>query len=82
MDKEFLLNRIKNLNKKIVNEKIFYYLILEKDNEIKIFFNKKTLNIIGWQTKDIYQNVSVTNLKSIKVNQKINENLFKLPLQN
>ena len=28
-----------------------------KDNEINIFFDNQTFNLIGWQTKDIYQNL-------------------------
>ena len=52
------------------------------NNEINIFFDNKTFDLIGWQTKDIYQNLSITLLSSIQINQKISNNLFKLPLQN
>ena len=38
-----------------------------------------TFNLIGWQTIDIYQNVSITYLSSIKRNQKLEEDLFLLP---
>jgi len=38
--------------------------------------------LIGWQTKDIYQNINVTYLSSIKINQQVDKNLFKLPKQN
>jgi hypothetical protein len=30
------------------------------------FFDKKDLNLIGWQTEDIYQNLSITFISSIK----------------
>ena len=56
--------------------------LIEKDNKINIFFDNKTFNLIGWQTKDIYQNINITYLSSIKTNQKIAKNLFKLPSQN
>ena len=46
--------------------------------KLKFFFDKLTFNIIGWRTKDIYQNISSTYLNSVKVNQIINEDLFKL----
>jgi len=36
----------------------------------------------GWQTKDIYQNINVTYLSSIQLNQEIENNLFQLPSQN
>ena len=53
-----------------------------EENEINVFFDNKTFNLVGWQTKDIYQNVSVTYLSSIEINQQIDENLFILPVQN
>ena len=53
-----------------------------KWNEIDILFDLKTFNLIGWQTKDIYQNRAVTLLHSILVNQEIKKQLFKLPAQN
>ena len=49
--------------------------------KLVFFFDKKTYNLIGWQTLDIYQNLSITLLSSIVKNQKIDENLFKLPSQ-
>ena len=48
----------------------------------KSFFDNETFNLIGWQTKDIYQNMNITYLSSIQINQKVDKNLFKLPIQN
>ena len=81
LDKNFLIKRIKNLKEKL-NETYINFEIVENDNEINIFFDIKTLNLIGWQTKDIYQNINVTYLSSIQINQQINKNLFRLPAQN
>ena len=36
------------------------FTINENDNEINIFFDNQTFNLIGWQTKDIYQNLNIT----------------------
>ena len=55
---------------------------VENDNEINIFFSKKNYDLIGWQTLDIYQNLSITFLSSIFKNQKIDKSLFILPKQN
>src|SRR6056300_1050929 len=55
---------------------------VENGSEINIFFDNKTFNLVGWQTKDIYQNINVTYLSSIKINQLVDKNLFKLPTQN
>ena len=82
LDKNYLIKKIYNLKEKIVNNTQINFTILENDNEINIFFDNKTFNLIGWQTKDIYQNTNVTLLSSIQVNQEVDKNLFKLPTQN
>ena len=82
LNKEFLLNKISNLNERIINENLINYNFKERDNEINLFFDKDTYNLIGWQTLDIYQNLSITYLNSIIKNQKLEKNLFKLPAQN
>ena len=82
LDKKFLIEKIYNLEETIVDGSFVNFIIIEKDNKINIFFDNKTFNLIGWQTKDIYQNINITYLSSIKTNQKIAKNLFKLPFQN
>jgi outer membrane lipoprotein-sorting protein len=77
-----LIRKIYNLNESIVNNNQINFSIQENDIIIDIFFDNKTFNLIGWQTKDIYQNINVTYLSSIQINQKVNKNLFKLPSQN
>ena len=82
LDKNFLIDKIYKLKEKIIDQSYINYTITENDNEIDIFFDIKTFNLIGWQTKDIYQNTTVTLLYSILVNQEIKKQLFKLPAQN
>ena len=82
LDKNFLIKKIENLTEKILGETFINFEIAEKENEINIFFDNESFNLIGWQIKDIYQNVSVTYLSSIKKNQKVNKDLFELPAQN
>jgi outer membrane lipoprotein-sorting protein len=82
LDKNFLIKKIFNLKEKILDETYINFEIVENDNEINIFFDNKTFNLVGWQTKDIYQNINVTYLSSIKINQQVDKNLFKLPTQN
>jgi len=82
LNKEYLLNKIKNLDQREVSDDFINFNFVENENEINLFFDKKTYNLIGWQTVDIYQNVSITYLSSIKRNQKLKKELFKLPLQN
>jgi len=82
LDKNFLINKIYNLDEKIIDQSYINYTINENDNEIDIFFDLKTFNLIGWQTKDVYQNTAITLLYSILLNQEIKKQLFKLPTQN
>ena len=82
LDKNFLIKKIGGLNEKILDQTYINFSIVENDNEINVFFDDKTFNLVGWQTKDIYQNINFTYLYSIKKNQKVNKNLFKLPTQN
>ena len=82
LDKNFLINKILSIKERIIDENLVNFTILEKDNEINIFFDKKTYELIGWQNKDIYQNFNITYLSSIRKNRVLSKNLFKIPSQN
>jgi outer membrane lipoprotein-sorting protein len=82
LNKKFLINKIQNSEERIIDELYTNYTIIENDYEINIFFDNQTLNLIGWQTKDIFQNLNITFLSAIKTNEKINKNIFKAPSQN
>jgi outer membrane lipoprotein-sorting protein len=82
LDKNFLIDEIQNLEEKIIDDKFINFKILKDDNEINIFFNSTDYNLIGWQTLDIYQNLSITYISSLKINQLIEKNIFKLPASN
>tara|TARA_B100000989_G_scaffold261522_1_gene212606 strand:+ start:675 stop:1223 length:549 start_codon:yes stop_codon:yes gene_type:complete len=82
LNKNFLIDKIKSLNVRILDDKLVNFKFFENDFEVNIFFDYNNLNLIGWQTTDIYQNLSITFLASVKKNQKLNKNLFILPKQN
>tara|TARA_B110000444_G_scaffold246804_1_gene268727 strand:- start:809 stop:1363 length:555 start_codon:yes stop_codon:yes gene_type:complete len=81
LDKNFLLNEIKKLKERIVDDKFINFKIIKNESEINIFFDKKSLNLVGWQTMDIYQNLNITYLSTIKKNQVLKKKLFELPNQ-
>ena len=62
-----------------INNKYLNFTLLENNNEINIFFDKKTFNLIGWQTEDIYQNLTITFISSVSRNQNIDDRIFILP---
>ena len=82
LDKEYLISKIKMLEPRDINDKYINFKIFENKNEINIFFDKEDLNLIGWQIEDIYQNLSITFISSIKINQRIDEKKFTLPKNN
>ena len=82
LDKEYLISKIEKLEPRDTNNKYLNFKIFENNNEINIFFDKKDLNLVGWQTKDIYQNLSITFISSVKKNQEIDSKIFKLPENN
>ena len=82
LDKNFLINKIYSLEKKIIDNSFISYSIMENENKIDVFFDVISLELIGWRTKDIYQNTALTLLSSISKNQKIEKKIFKLPVKN
>ena len=82
LDKNFLINRIYDLEERIVDNNLINFKIVDGDNEINIFFDKQTYDLIGWQNTDIYQNFNITFLSSIRKNRVLSKNLFKIPNQN
>ena len=75
-------SKIKDLNERNIDDNFVNFNFTENDIEINLFFDRKTFNLIGWQTTDIFQNINITYLSSIKRNQKIDKKLFLLPKNN
>jgi len=82
LDKEYLISKIEVLEPRIIDDKYLNFQMLENNSEINIFFDKKNLNLIGWQTEDVYQNLSITFISSVRINQKIDKRKFVLPKNN
>ena len=79
LDKNFLIEQIKDLKERIIDDKFINFTIFKDENEINIFFDINNFNLIGWQTLDVYQNLNITFLSSLKKNKLLKKNTFKLP---
>jgi outer membrane lipoprotein-sorting protein len=79
LDKEYLISKLSNSKPRKLDKKYLNYQILENNNEINIFFDKKSFNLVGWQIEDIFQNLSITFISSVRINQNINDKIFELP---
>ena len=78
LDKKFLISKMNEAE----DDKSypFYYVInfeYEK-NLIKVFFDKESLDLMGWETKDIYQNLIQTFLSDININIDVEEKIFSI----
>ena len=82
LDKNFLIKKINILKENVIDKNLINFAIIENDNEINLFFDNKTFNLVGWKTRDIYQNTNITYLSSIETNKEITKNLFQIPSQN
>jgi outer membrane lipoprotein-sorting protein len=82
LDKRFLIKKINFLEENIIDKNLINFTIIENDNEIDVFFDIETFNLVGWKTRDIYQNTNITYLSSIEKNKEITKDLFKIPSQN
>ena len=82
LDKNILIKKIKSLKERKIDDNLINFTILENNNEINIFFDKQTYDLIGWQNTDMYQNFNITFLSSIRKNRVLSKNLFNIPSQN
>ena len=82
LDKNILIKKIKSLKERTIDNNLINFTIFENNNEISIFFDKQTYDLIGWQNTDMYQNFNITFLSSIRKNRVLSKNLFKIPAQN
>tara|TARA_Y100000748_G_scaffold114155_1_gene95571 strand:- start:71 stop:619 length:549 start_codon:yes stop_codon:yes gene_type:complete len=82
LDKEFLIRKINESNTRNIQEKLINFGFIENESKVNVFFDIDNHNLIGWQTLDIYQNLSITFLSSISKNKKLKRNLFQLPNRN
>jgi len=83
LDKVKILNLIKNSEPTKINSKIIQFEFISKKNEkinkFKIFFDKNSLDLKGWETKDIYSNDVIFTIDNVKINDVINDEFFKIP---
>ena len=82
LDKNILINKIKSLKERTIDNNLINFTIFENNNEISIFFDKQTYDLIGWQNTDMYQNFNITFLSSIRKNRVLSKNLFNIPAIN
>ncbi len=78
LDKKFLISKM-NEAEDDKNYPFYYVFNFEHENNlIRVFFDKESLDLIGWETKDIYQNLIQTFLSEININIDVEEKIFSI----
>jgi len=78
LDKKFIISKLNQLKE---DEDYPFYYVFNLDyenNSIKVFFDKNDLNLIGWETIDIYQNIVQTFISDIQKNISVNNKIFNI----
>ena len=80
LQKEKILKLIRNNKPTIINSNLIGFGLIEKKlNKFKIFFEKKSLEFKGWETKDAYSNNVSFIISNLKTNMIIDNKFFKIP---
>ena len=80
LQKENILNLIKNYEPSSIDQSIIEYELIESNsNKLKIFFDKNSLEISGWRTIDAYSNEVIFLIRNIETNILIKNEIFKIP---
>ena len=80
LKKEKILNLIRNQEPNIINSNIIEFTVVDKKaNKLRIFFDKNTQELKGWNTKDAYSNDVNFIISKLKTNEVIEDEFFKIP---
>ena len=80
LKKENILNLVQNYEPIIIESNILEYELIENNsNKLKVFFDKNSLELLGWKTIDAYSNEVSFFLKNTETNILIKKEIFKIP---
>ena len=78
LDKKFLIEELDKVEIIKENKETFSFEIMHDNNLLNIFFDKRSYDIKGWTTTDVYLNTVETKLLDIETNKMIDKKLFKV----
>ena len=80
LTKEKIIDLIRKTNPIEINSNLVGFIFVDtKTNKVKILFDKNSLEIKGWETKDIYSNKVTFEINNLIINNQILDNFFKIP---
>jgi len=80
LNKETILSVIENYKPATINSDVIVYeLIYNNSNKLSIFFDRNSLELSGWKTKDSYSNEVSFLIKNVIKNMNIENKFFNIP---
>ena len=80
LNKENILSIIENHKPTLINSDVIVYKLIDnKSNVLNVFFDKNSLELSGWKTKDAYSNEVSFLITNVIKNIKIENKFFKIP---
>ena len=79
LDKDYLIKQIQNLEKIKISNDIFELNFTKQNNLIIVYFDKKSFDLKGWKTIDVYQNEVLFKVNNVEKNLIIDPKIFDLP---
>tara|TARA_B100000686_G_scaffold329849_1_gene391432 strand:+ start:1522 stop:2100 length:579 start_codon:yes stop_codon:yes gene_type:complete len=80
LKKEKIINLVRKTQPTEVNSDLIQFEFIDtKKNNVKIFFDKNSLEFKGWKTKDAYSNNVSFTIHNLKTNEKIEDDFFIIP---
>jgi len=80
LEKEKIISLIRKSNPYELNSNLIGFIFSDKKtNEIKIIFDKNSLELKGWETNDAYSNKVNFEIKNLIINNQILDGFFKIP---
>ena len=80
LKKEKIINLVRKTQPIEVNSSLIKFEFVDKkNNKVKIFFDKNSLEFKGWETKDAYSNNVSFIINNLKTNDQIMDDFFKIP---
>ena len=79
LDKDYLIKQIQNLEKIKINNDVFELNFTKQNNLIIVYFDKKSFDLKGWKTIDVYQNEVLFKVNNVEKNLIIDPKICDLP---
>ena len=80
LEKEKIIDLIRKSNPSELNSDLIGFIFSDKKtNEVKMLFDKNSLELKGWETNDAYSNKVNFEIKNLIINNQILDGFFKIP---